>query len=102
MVLQFKVLSWYVPQFSLHGVWKLTILNLQRALFKGPQYGAYSELFAAFSPKVKVKNGSQFVIPWGQIGTLPDHIVKVMEPKSGSSAAQKFWDWCEKETLPFA
>ena len=69
-------------------------------LFKPPLYGAYSELFAALSPKVTSKHNGGFIIPWGRFGDLPGHIETGLKPKAegGSGAAEKFWYWCAEET----
>lgn len=72
----------------------------QGLLFKGPLFGAYSELFAALSPKVTAKHNGGFIIPWGRIGDLPGHIEEGLKSKKegGTGAAAKFWSWCEQET----
>ncbi|KAL8722883.1 MAG: hypothetical protein Q9225_000716 [Loekoesia sp. 1 TL-2023] len=69
-------------------------------LFKGPVYGAYSELFAALSPEITSKRNGAFIIPWGRFGDVPAHIEKGLEPESkgGNGAAERFASWCEKET----
>ncbi|PYI24129.1 NAD(P)-binding protein [Aspergillus violaceofuscus CBS 115571] len=72
-------------------------------LFKGPRYGAYSELFAALSPEVTPERNGAFVIPWGRFGTVPCHIEKGLasERDGGTGAAERFWGWCERETAAF-
>ncbi|PYI34388.1 NAD(P)-binding protein [Aspergillus indologenus CBS 114.80] len=72
-------------------------------LFKGPRYGAYSELFAALSPEVTPERNGAFVIPWGRFGTVPCHIEKGLasERDGGTGAAERFWRWCERETAAF-
>ena len=72
-------------------------------LFKGPKYGAYTELFSALSPAISSKNNGAFVIPWGRLGEVPPHIAKGMKSttEGGTGLAEKFWDWCERETKPF-
>lgn len=69
-------------------------------LFKPPLYGAYSELFAALSPRVTSKQNGGFIVPWGRFGDVPDHIEKGMKSKAegGTGAAETFWNWCERET----
>lgn len=76
---------------------------LQGILFKGARYGAYSELFAALSPRVTAKNDGAFIVPWGRFGPVPGHIEKGLSPSSsgGTGAAEKFWAWCEKETAAY-
>jgi retinol dehydrogenase-12 len=72
-------------------------------LFKGPKYGAYTELFSALSPAISSKNNGAFVIPWGRLGEVPPHIAKGMKSttEGGTGLAEKFWEWCERETKPF-
>ncbi|KAL9031274.1 MAG: hypothetical protein Q9196_000681 [Gyalolechia fulgens] len=69
-------------------------------LFKGPVYGAYSELFAALSPDITSEHNGAFIVPWGRFGDVPAHIAKGLTPKSqgGSGAADRFVSWCESET----
>ncbi|KAL4884786.1 hypothetical protein BJY04DRAFT_182037 [Aspergillus karnatakaensis] len=73
------------------------------AVFKGPRYGAYTELFAACSPQVTTRTNGTYILPWGRFGTIPKHIEKGMRPTSdgGTGLAEKFWTWCEKETAPY-
>ncbi|KAL2813090.1 NAD(P)-binding protein [Aspergillus granulosus] len=53
-------------------------------------------------PRYASQNGT-FIIPWGRFGPIPHHIKKALSPKSegGTGAAEKFWDWCEKETAAY-
>lgn len=65
-------------------------------IFKGPKFGAYSELCAGCAPGV---TGGSFYIPWGRKGTIPGHLAKSTEPSSeGASVSSRFYDWCERET----
>lgn len=68
-------------------------------LFKGPKYGAYTELFAGLSTKVRT---GEFYIPWGRVGEVPEHLVQSMLPGSKHRAvSQRFYDWCEEQTRSF-
>ncbi|KAM0421123.1 hypothetical protein ACHAPT_011015 [Fusarium lateritium] len=62
-----------------------------------PQYGAYSELFAGFSPEITPENSGCWVIPWGRISPIRDDIRESAENGLG----EKFWEWCERETWEF-
>lgn len=77
--------------------------NLQKILFKGPHYGAYSELYAGLSPDIKFKEQGGFIIPWGRPGQLPEDIAAGLkaEGQGGSGAAEKFWRWCEAQTQSY-
>ncbi|KAL2850724.1 hypothetical protein BJY01DRAFT_125756 [Aspergillus pseudoustus] len=72
-------------------------------VFKPPRYGAYSELFAALSSQITASQNGAFIIPWGRFGPIPHHIKQALSPKSegGTGVAEKFWDWCEKETAAY-
>ena len=62
-------------------------------------YGGYTELYAACSPDISVKDNGAFVIPWGRIGYLRGDMIAAEKPKEegGTGIAQQFWDWCEQE-----
>ncbi|KAE8444138.1 hypothetical protein EG329_000826 [Mollisiaceae sp. DMI_Dod_QoI] len=74
-----------------------------KLLFKGPVYGAYSELFAAFSPELKAENNGGYVMAWGRIAELPRNITHGLRSKAegGSGEAKMFVDYCERETIMF-
>jgi retinol dehydrogenase 12 len=76
---------------------------MQRLLFKGPVYGAYSELFAAFSTELKAENNGGYILPWGRIAELPGYINDGLkhEAQGGTGASEKFVNFCERETIPF-
>ena len=83
--------------------------------------GAYTELFAGFSPDVTVEKGCDhslwgenlvaesmplsmsmltelIVFPWGRLVKFPrQDIIQGFssEANGGTGNAQKFWDWCE-------
>ncbi|KAI9711302.1 MAG: hypothetical protein M1820_002289 [Bogoriella megaspora] len=64
------------------------------------RFGAYTELFAGWSPEVTPDKNGSYVIPWGRFGVQrPD----VQEERDGAnSVSDKFWEWCEKETSKWA
>ncbi|KAF2798087.1 NAD(P)-binding protein [Melanomma pulvis-pyrius CBS 109.77] len=69
------------------------------AMLKGPQYGAYTELYAGLAPDVQ--NGD-FVIPWGRRGEVPGHIVESTRATEGEkSVSARFYEWCEEQVKPF-
>ena len=76
---------------------------MQKLLFKGPVYGAYSELFAAFSPKLKADNNGGYVLAWGRVEKLPKYITDGLkgESEGGTGGAKMFVDYCERETMRF-
>lgn len=75
----------------------------QGVVFKSPRYGAYTELFAGFSPSIKEKDNGGFIFPWGRNGSIPDHISKGMktEAEGGTGRVKYFYDWCERQTKAY-
>ncbi|KAI6804159.1 hypothetical protein KC332_g15322 [Hortaea werneckii] len=64
-------------------------------IFKPARFGAYSELYAGFSPDVQP---GDFIIPFGRRTKLPTHIAKSLETDTrGQSTATRFWKWCEDQ-----
>ncbi|RAO69316.1 uncharacterized protein BHQ10_005328 [Talaromyces amestolkiae] len=74
-----------------------------KLLFKGPIYGAYSEIFAAFSPKIKAENNGGYILAWGRIAQLPRYITDGLESEAqgGTGGAKMFVEYCERETTGF-
>jgi retinol dehydrogenase-12 len=70
------------------------------AVFKGPRYGAYTELYAGLSPDVQ--NGG-FYIPWGRRGYVSKCIDASCKSEDGKiSTAGRLYEWCEKESMEFS
>ncbi|KAI7255675.1 hypothetical protein KC343_g1084 [Hortaea werneckii] len=64
-------------------------------IFKPARFGAYSELYAGFSPDVQP---GDFIIPFGRRTKLPSHIAKSLETDTRrQSTATRFWKWCEDQ-----
>lgn len=63
-------------------------------------YGGYTELFAGFSEAAgkEDKNGA-YVVPWGRFADNRKDIEAVKHKEGGT--AEKFWEWCEKETKTY-
>ncbi|KAI1412091.1 NAD(P)-binding protein [Hypoxylon sp. FL1857] len=72
-------------------------------VFKGPIYGAYTELYAGFSPDITSKDNGRYIIPWGRLGSVPEHMAGGMRSigEGGTSSSEKFWDWCEAITSSY-
>ncbi|MCJ1384724.1 hypothetical protein MMC17_007842 [Xylographa soralifera] len=72
-------------------------------LLKPGKFGAYTEIFAACSPQITAKDKGGFVVPWGRLGPIPEHIQKAMKTRAegGTGNAARFWSWCERETMEF-
>ncbi|KAG6357821.1 hypothetical protein INS49_013700 [Diaporthe citri] len=72
-------------------------------IFKPTKFGAYTELFAGFSPEVTVEKNGSFLIPWGRFSSLRDDIAAGTRPKGqdGTGLSKKFWDYCESDVGSF-
>jgi retinol dehydrogenase 12 len=73
-----------------------------RFMLSPPIYGAYTELYSGWSDDINLDNNGAYVWPWGRIvtdGLRPDLLAAVKNrEQGGSGTAEKFWDWCYKET----
>ena len=61
-------------------------------LFKPAVYGAYSELYAAFSPDVTVDDNGRYLMAWGRKAMLPRDIVQGMT----DGGLEKLVRFCEE------
>ncbi|KAJ6789019.1 hypothetical protein PWT90_09138 [Aphanocladium album] len=79
------------------------VKHLMGIAFKPAKFGAYSELFAGFSPEVTEEHNGAFAIPWGRFGKLPGHVANALKTKEqgGTGTSARFWEWCEQETKPY-
>lgn len=81
-----------------------TIANIsQGVVFKGPVYGAFTELYAGFSSEIQSEQNGCYIIPWGRLGSVPEHMASSMLSKEqgGTGLSTKFWDWCEMTTASY-
>ncbi|KAK5112342.1 hypothetical protein LTR62_004305 [Meristemomyces frigidus] len=61
------------------------------------KFGGYTELFAGFSPEAGLKeHRGRYIGPWGRFVPLRADI------EENEAGARQFWEWCEKETAPYA
>ncbi|KAH7015037.1 hypothetical protein EDB80DRAFT_323486 [Ilyonectria destructans] len=72
-------------------------------VFKPAKFGAYSELFGLLSPEITSEKNGSFIIPWGRFGRLPCDIQSALKTKEqgGTGVAQRFVDFCERETKAY-
>ncbi|KAH7134039.1 hypothetical protein EDB81DRAFT_886843 [Dactylonectria macrodidyma] len=68
-----------------------------------PINGAYTELFAGFSPEITIEETGTWVVPWGRFAPIRSDLLKGSLPESegGSGMAEKFWAWSEDQTSPY-
>ena len=97
--------------------------TVARVVGYAPVQGAYTELFAAFSPKVTIEKsghwGESFgldygifptslvltfpVVPFGRFYPLREDLPKAakLESEGGTSGAYKFWEWNENQVKAY-
>jgi retinol dehydrogenase-12 len=57
--------------------------------------GAYTMLFAAFSPELKARNG-KYITAWGRWMRPRDDLIREMEVGEDGNG-YKLWEWCDKQ-----
>jgi retinol dehydrogenase-12 len=63
--------------------------------------GAYTLLFAAFSPLVTASHNGKFITAWGRFADVrPDLRAEIEKGESGNGA--KLWEWCETEIAKYS
>jgi len=69
-------------------------------MFKSAVYGAYTELFAGFSPSLSGSNNGCYILPWGRVSVLPDDITAGMEieAEGSNNKAERLYTYCKVET----
>lgn len=76
-------------------------------LLKPARYAAYTELFAATSPSVKLdEHNGAFVIPWGRFGPIPKHIEASLARTgeangTGTGVSARFLAWVDEQTAAY-
>ncbi|KAF4975347.1 hypothetical protein FZEAL_7854 [Fusarium zealandicum] len=68
-----------------------------------PINGAYTELFAAFSPEITTEKTGIWVVPWGRFLPIRSDLQKgsLSESEGGTGIAEKFWAWSEEQVKPY-
>ncbi len=61
--------------------------------------GAYTLLFAAFSPELKQRNG-KYITAWGRFMRPRDDLIREMEAGEKGNG-YKLWEWCDKQTVAY-
>ncbi|KAI1112124.1 hypothetical protein F5Y14DRAFT_283275 [Nemania sp. NC0429] len=82
----------------------LVTCMLQKTLLHPPRYGAYTNVFAGFSPEATMEKSGQFVGPWGKFRNVSNEMVEGSKPRSqgGNGTAQEFWSWSEAQIKAYA
>ncbi|KAI1844872.1 hypothetical protein JX266_008888 [Neoarthrinium moseri] len=64
--------------------------NVIGVISKGVEAGAHTEIFAGLSPEIGLKHNGRFIIPWGRLGPIPNHIA--VEEVHGATEIFAFGD----------
>ncbi|KAI2611375.1 NAD(P)-binding protein [Hypoxylon fragiforme] len=72
---------------------------LQKTVLFPPKYGAYTALFAGFSPQVTPEMSGHFVAPWGRFWNVSKQMIAASKSKSegGTGVAADFWKWTDDQ-----
>ncbi|KAM0425967.1 hypothetical protein ACHAPT_008906 [Fusarium lateritium] len=62
-------------------------------------YGAYTNLFAGFSPEVTLEKSGTFVAPWGRLWHATKDMIAGSKTRAegGTGIAKEFWEWSEAQ-----
>ncbi|ETS73707.1 hypothetical protein PFICI_14653 [Pestalotiopsis fici W106-1] len=76
---------------------------LRKTLLYPPVFGAYTNLFAAFSPDITLEKSGTFVAPWGQFWDVSPEMLAGAKSTSegGTNIASDFWNWTEAQVRPY-
>ncbi|KAK9417645.1 putative short-chain dehydrogenase protein [Seiridium unicorne] len=77
----------------------ITSWVLRKTLLNPPVYGAYTNIFAGFSPEVTLEKSGQFMAPWGRFWNISHDMVNASKSRAlgGTGTAGDFWDWTESQ-----
>ncbi|OBT44891.1 hypothetical protein VE00_04759 [Pseudogymnoascus sp. WSF 3629] len=84
--------------------WGLVTRVAMSLFFRSPPvFGAYSELYAGFSPEIKAEHNGGHMMAWGRIAELPKDIIQGLKSKAegGTGAKEKFMKYCDREVKDF-
>lgn len=67
------------------------------------KFGAYTELWTGFSPKLTTKDNGAYIAPWGRVSSVRADKTESLKTKEegGNGKAALFWDWTEKEVQKY-
>ncbi|MCJ1317144.1 hypothetical protein MMC15_002466 [Xylographa vitiligo] len=77
---------------------------LAAPLLYNAKMGAYTELWAAFSPDLVIEDGGKYIIPWGRLHPSPrQDLLDAMKTKDegGTGLAALFVEYCERQTADY-
>ena len=77
---------------------------LAAPLLYKPRMGAYTELWAAFSPDLVIEDGGKYIVPWGRLHPNPrQDLLDALKSKEegGTGIAALFVEYCRRQTAEF-
>ncbi|KAF2098522.1 NAD(P)-binding protein [Rhizodiscina lignyota] len=77
----------------------IALVIVNRLLLYDAVFGAYTELWSGWSEDITKDNDGGYVLPWGRLGGNRKDLEEEMGKSGG--IAEKFWDWCERETKAY-
>ncbi|KAI0142660.1 hypothetical protein GGR57DRAFT_486114 [Xylariaceae sp. FL1272] len=94
------------------GNLRTALLRDQSTLFKvltyptlyPPSNGAYTQLWAGFSPDVTLDKSGSYVAPFGRFYPMRSDLEAAAksEKDGGNGSTEKFWNWSEEQLRPFS
>ncbi|OAQ61207.1 short-chain dehydrogenase protein [Pochonia chlamydosporia 170] len=68
-----------------------------------PIYGAYTEIFAAFSSDIGIHNTGAWIVPWGRFASIREDVRlgSLTLAEGGTGTAERFWEWSEEQVKPY-
>jgi len=88
-----------------HQPWffRSVVRSLLPFVYNPPFNGAYTVLFAVFSPEVTMEDNGGYCMAWGRKCDLPDEILlaKKSVAEGGSGSEKKFLDYCNRQLKEF-
>ncbi|KAJ4422057.1 short-chain alcohol dehydrogenase [Gnomoniopsis sp. IMI 355080] len=77
----------------------ITTAILRKTVLHPPVYGAYTNIFAAFSPEITIEKSGSYIAPWGQFWQLSKEMMDAAktEAEGGTGVARNFWDWSQAQ-----
>ncbi|KAI8630244.1 NAD(P)-binding protein [Xylariaceae sp. FL1651] len=81
----------------------LTTAFLRATLLYPVIYGAYTCLYAAFSPEITIQNSGSYVAPWGRLWDVAEDMVAAGKSRTegGDGTAEQFWEWSDTQVKKY-
>ncbi|GAW25441.1 putative short-chain dehydrogenase [Rosellinia necatrix] len=80
------------------------VKSIMRATLLYPSlYGAYTCLFAAFSPEITLEKSGSYVAPWGRLWEVHAGMERAGRSvaEGGDGTAKEFWEWSEAQVSKY-